>query len=103
MGFEKLDPRILPEMSVKVAFQSAGEAAVAQRTLAIPRTAVRQRDGQAIVWLVREGRVERRAVTLGPDRGEEVTIVAGLGGGDRVVVNGPDNLVEGVSVMEAAQ
>ncbi len=103
VGFEKLDPRILPEMSVKVAFQSAGEAAVAQRTLAIPRTAVRQRDGQAIVWLVREGRVERRAVTLGPDRGEEVTIVAGLGGGDRVVVNGPDNLVEGVSVMEAAQ
>ena len=103
VGFEKLDPRILPEMSVKVAFQSAGEAAVAQRTLAIPRTAVRQRDGQAIVWLVRECRVERRAVTLGPDRGEEVTIVAGLGGGDRVVVNGPDNLVEGVSVMEAAQ
>jgi len=101
MGFEKLDPRILPDMSVKVAFQSSGEAAAAQRSPTIPKAAVRQRDGRDIVWIVRDGRVERRAVTVGTARGDQVTIAAGVRGGDRVVVEGPDNLAEGARVTEA--
>jgi HlyD family secretion protein len=101
VGFEKLDPRILPDMSVKVAFQSTGEATVAQRSLTVPKAAVQQRDGRDIVWVVRNGRVERRAVTVGAVGGDEVTIAAGVSGGDRVVVGGPDNLADGAAVVEA--
>jgi hypothetical protein len=101
VGFEKLDPRILPDMSVKVAFQSTGEATVAQRSLTVPQAAVHQRDGRDIVWVVRNGRVERRAVTVGGVRGDAVTIAAGLSGGDRVVVGGPDKLADGAGVTEA--
>jgi len=101
VGFEKLDPRILPDMSVKVAFQSTGDATVAQRSLTVPRSAVHQRDGRDIVWVVRKGRVERRAVTVGAVRGDEVTIAAGVSGGDRVVVGGPDSLADGAGVVEA--
>ncbi|MBN1347345.1 MAG: efflux RND transporter periplasmic adaptor subunit [Phycisphaerae bacterium] len=101
VGFEKLDPRILPDMSVKVAFQSAGETSEVERGVTIPRAAIRHRDGRDIVWLVRDGRVERRAVALGAARGDEVVVSGGLSGGERVVVEGPDTLAEGVSVSEA--
>src|ERR1019366_8998812 len=40
VGFDQLDPRILPEMSVKVAFQNAGGTA-ATRAILIPKSAVR--------------------------------------------------------------
>lgn len=100
VGFEKIDPRILPDMSVKVAFQSTGETGTAQRRITIPKTAVRQRDGRDIVWLVRDGRLERRAITLGDVIGEQVVVAAGISGGDRVVVDGPDDLVDGARVTE---
>ncbi|HKS38839.1 MAG TPA: efflux RND transporter periplasmic adaptor subunit, partial [Verrucomicrobiae bacterium] len=101
VGFEKLDPRMLPDMGVKVAFQSTGEAPAASRNVVVPKTAVRQHDSRAVVWIVRDGRVERRAVTAGPARGDEVTIAAGLSGGDRVVVEGPADLADGTRVTEA--
>ncbi len=100
VGFEKMDPRILPDMSVKVAFQSAGETVTAQRRVTIPKTAVRQRDGRDIVWLVRDGRLERRAITLGDVIGDQVAVAAGISGGDRIVVDGPDDLVDGAKVTE---
>ncbi|MBN1513303.1 MAG: efflux RND transporter periplasmic adaptor subunit [Phycisphaerae bacterium] len=101
VGFETPDPRILPDMSVKVAFQSAGEeATTAAQCLTLPRTAVERDEGQDIVWIVRDGRVERRAVTIGETRGDEVTIAAGVRGGERVVLDGPDHLTEGMRVKE---
>lgn len=103
VGFEKLDPRILPDMGVKVAFQSAasaGEPATVSRSLSIPKAALRQRDGRDIVWVVRDGRLERRAVMLGAARGEEVDIAAGVSGGDRLVVEGPAELADGMKVTE---
>jgi RND family efflux transporter MFP subunit len=101
VGFDNLDPRILPQMGVKVAFQSTGEAPAASGNIAVPKAAVRQRDGRDVVWLFRDGRVERRAVTVGAARGDEVTIAAGLSSGDKVVVEGPDNLADGARVTEA--
>jgi HlyD family secretion protein len=99
VGFEKLDPRILPHMSVKVAFQTAGEGKVAQ-PLRIPKAAVRQREGRDIVWLVHDSRAERRAVTIGTTHDDEIVIAAGLNGGERLVIDGADNLVDGARVTE---
>jgi len=100
VGFEKLDPRILPDMSVKVAFQSGGEAQAARPRMTIPKSALRERDGRDIVWVVRGERAERRAVTLGTTRDNEVTIAAGLNGGEKVVVEGAESLVDGSKVTE---
>jgi HlyD family secretion protein len=101
VGFEKLDPRVLPDMSVKVAFQSGGEARVSPPGTTIPKSAVRQRDGRDVVWVVREGRAERRAVTVAGTRGDEVVIAAGLNGGERIVLEGGDALADGTKVTEA--
>ncbi|NUM55830.1 MAG: efflux RND transporter periplasmic adaptor subunit [Candidatus Hydrogenedentes bacterium] len=100
VGFDALDPRILPDMSVKVAFMSTGEAETAQRSVSVPKAAVRQRDGKDIVFVVREGTVERRAVTIGAENGDEVTIAAGIAGGESVVVDGPESLADGDKVTE---
>src|SRR5204863_4845314 len=64
VGFEKLDPRILPDMSVKVAFQSAADAKpAAEKMLSVPKAAVQQWNGRDVVWLARDGVAERRAGT----------------------------------------
>ncbi len=100
VGFEQLDPRILPDMSVKVAFQRAGATSAPVRSVRIPRSALRQDDGRTLVWVVRDGRLERRAVSVGAEIGDEVTIAAGLNEGERIVVEAPQNLIENAAVVE---
>ena len=103
IGFEALEPRILPDMGVKVSFleERAPEAAAQQRPrVLVPATAVRTAGGTSFVFLVRDGRVERRAVTAGAADGDQVEIVSGLNAGDRVVVEGPPTLADGTRVKE---
>ncbi len=94
------DPRVLPEMGVRVAF--LGDEAPEQDSLDgvfIPRTAVTDDAGAAIVYLVRGNAVERRAVTTGLTRGDRVQIVAGLAPGDQVATSPLDELADGVTVQ----
>jgi RND family efflux transporter MFP subunit len=101
VGFEKLEPRILPDMGVKVAFQGADDKQSASRNVVIPKAALQQRDGRDVIWIARDGRVEKRAVTVGTRRGDEVTVTAGLNGGEKVVVEGADKLADGARITEA--
>ncbi len=100
VGFEQGDPRILPEMGVKVAFQGKDDAPVATRVLTVPKAAVRRLDGKDIVWVVANRRTERRAVTVSSTNGDQASIAAGLSAGERVVVEGPEDLREGSAVIE---
>ena len=102
VGFDQLDPRILPDMGVKVAFQSTGAetAAASASSVVVPKSAVQNGDGRDLVWVVREGRVERRAVTVAQTSGDESTIAAGLNGGEKVVVNPPPGLADGTRISE---
>jgi RND family efflux transporter MFP subunit len=98
IGFAELDPRILPDMGVKVTFlREAGDAAVpaAQPTALIPKNAVTQDGTQAIVFVVTGTTVERRAVSLGGTDGDRLEVVAGLRAGERVVISPPPTLVAG--------
>ncbi|MFI5107961.1 MAG: efflux RND transporter periplasmic adaptor subunit [Terriglobales bacterium] len=98
ISFDKLDPRILPDMGVKVTFlgEETGAAKAAARVLA-PHEAVRQENGQPVVFLYREGKVERRAVRVGATQGNDVEIIAGVADGDRLVV-GSEPLKDGQRV-----
>jgi RND family efflux transporter MFP subunit len=103
IGFDQLDPRILPDMGVKVAFLKAGETAAPspqpRPTLLVPRAAARAGSGGDVVFVVRDDRVERRAVKLGSADGDLVEVVAGLEAGERVVVEGPADLADGDRVV----
>ena len=95
IGFKERDPRIVPDMGVRVAFlEEESDVAQAPRPVPgvlVPRTAV-VRDGDvAHVWVVRAGDadgagiLERRAVVLGKSEGSRVRITLGLEAGERVV------------------
>ncbi|MSU58461.1 MAG: efflux RND transporter periplasmic adaptor subunit [Pedosphaera sp.] len=103
VGFDKLDPRILPEMSAKVAFREASGAApatAARAALIVPKAALRQQNGRDVVWVVQNGKAERRTVTIGDSGPEETTLRAGVTAGERVVVDAPPELADGATVKE---
>ena len=98
-AFDKLDPRILPDMGVKLTFLGDERAApTAAGRVLVPRTAVREEGGAAAVFVHREGRLERRAVKLGQARGNEHEVLAGLSDGDQVVTAGINELRDGQNV-----
>lgn len=101
VAFKEIDPRILPDMSVKVAFQSAEEAVGTKApTLTVPADAVVKVDGKDVVWLLRDGKVERRAISVGDRVGDRVTVTAGLNGGEKVVLDPPSSLKDGTRVRK---
>ncbi len=97
---------ILPDMGVKVAFLENEKPAAKdkakdkgpQAVAFIPKGAVRSDSNASFVFLIRDGKVERRAVSLGMDRGTEVAILAGVSPGDSLVVKGPESLHDGDKV-----
>ena len=98
-SFDKLDPRILPDMGVKVTFLGdvPTSAPSGGRVLA-PRTAIRDEGGKPTVFLYRDGRVERRVVGLGQARGNDQEVIAGLADGDQIVTAGAKDLRDGQRV-----
>jgi HlyD family secretion protein len=100
LAFDQLDPRILPDMGVKVAFLNDEEQAdVAPKpALVVPRRAVRKDGDRDVVFVVKGEQVERRAVGVGPAPGDEAVITSGLSAGERVVIEGPEDLADGARV-----
>jgi RND family efflux transporter MFP subunit len=102
-GFLELDPRILPDMGVKVTFlRAAGDtdAPATQPVSLVPRSALKTDGTQTVVFVVRpDGTVERRAVRTGGTDGDRQEVIAGLKSGERVVVAPPPTLVEGAKVV----
>jgi RND family efflux transporter MFP subunit len=103
IGFDQPDARIFPEMGVKVAFQTAAVSPSAPvsapvRRLVIPAKAVQKAGERSIVWVVKNERVERRAITAGAAEGDELSIASGLTLGESVLLNPPPGLKEGDSV-----
>ena len=100
IGFEKLDPRILPDMGVKVAFLSVAEekSITPQRQFIVPTAAVQKVNGRDVVWVVKDRKVERRAVAVAQVTGDEATLSAGLFDGETVVIQTSQALSDGVKV-----
>ena len=100
IAFDKLDPRILPDMGVKVTFLGEEDklAKKAPARVMVPQSAVRDDGGQKIVFLVNGDHVERHAVKVGTASGAQTQILAGLAPGDTVVVGGPTDLKDGEAV-----
>jgi RND family efflux transporter MFP subunit len=99
------DTRIVPDMGVRVSFLEKAApvdaAAAAPRTL-VPAAALRKDGEQDIVFVVHDGVAERRAVRVGGTRGEERQVLAGLSGGETVVLEPPATLKDGDAVRDAA-
>lgn len=99
VAFKEMDPRILPEMSAKVAFLSREMVPEEEKPLkAVPASAVVSLGGQSVVFLVNGDRAVEKTIRTGRRMDTMVEILEGLGAGDKVVLNPGSNLKSGTRV-----
>lgn len=100
IGFDKLAPRILPDMGVKVAFlQGERPAGAPVPKCLVPREAVRDEGNIKHAYVVKGDRLQQRTVTAGDTHGTELEIITGVEPGDQVVTAGPKGLKDGQKVI----
>ena len=102
IAFQELDPRILPDMGVKVAFMSgepAGQGVAQQQGIRVPASAVRTQGGERIMFVVKNNIAHQRVVQLGGNFGSEMYITSGLNPGEDYVVEMPIDLEDGDQVV----
>jgi HlyD family secretion protein len=104
IGFDTLEPRILPDMGVKVSFledrqvEGTQQAAAPRPSVRIPSAAVMKDGDTSFVWRVTDGAIERVAVRTGGERDGQVEVLSGINAGDVVVAAPVEGLSEGVKV-----
>lgn len=105
IAIDERDPRILPDMGVRVAFldqatpQRAAEAA--PRGVLVPSGAIVERAGREVVFVVDGEVVRERPVRVGAASvGASRQVLDGVAVGDRVVVDPPEALIDGGRVRE---
>jgi len=97
------DPRIVPEMGVRVSFleQAQPQAATKPQGVRVPDGAVVQREGASVAFVLGdENRVQQRTVEAGQAMGKDRQILKGVSAGESVVVNPPDTLRDGTRVKQ---
>ena len=103
--FVDKDPRVLPEMSAKVAFlsQELPPELRTRRTVVQP-TAVVQRDGKQVVFVIKDERAVATPVELGDKLGEWVEVTKGVQPGEKVIASPPQKLHDGSKIsLQAAK
>jgi RND family efflux transporter MFP subunit len=101
VGLDQKDPRIVPDMGVRVAFlgQKASPAAPPPKGVLLPPTAIVQREGKSVVFVVEGAKAAERVVApAAQDVGAMKLVPDGVKAGDRVVVSPPPALQDGASV-----
>lgn len=103
IAFLQRDPRVVPDMGVRVSFladepAAGASAAVTATQLSVPADAVVSRDGKDLAFVVRDGRASRREVSADAARDGLRRIQRGLAAGERVVLSPPAELVDGGAV-----
>ena len=112
IGFDALDPRLLPDMGVKVTFlrkpaPTDRSASGAPRARPLRRCGCRR--ARSVATAARRlssswpsgGRAARRTVQVGRTSGADTQITSGVSAGDRVIVDAPATLADGMSIEEA--
>ncbi len=102
IGFQVSDPRILPDMGVKVAFLNA-EPVVDEKPkeplgVRVPISAVRNDGENKFIFVVKDGVAELRKVTLNASYGTDIYIGSGLRPGEDFVVEVTPELKDGAKV-----
>ena len=104
VGFVDEDPRILPEMSAKVAFLSrAPTAAEKEARTAVSRSAVAGAKNRSVIFVIRQGRAVEIPVTLGDVLNDMIEVRTGVSPGEQVAVNPPERLRDGSRVSVAVK
>ncbi len=66
----------------------------------VPRDALLDREDGSVAFVAEDSRANIRPVVLGPSEGDRIVVLEGLAIGERLVVAGHRNLVDGQPVRE---
>ncbi|RDZ27332.1 efflux RND transporter periplasmic adaptor subunit [Lysobacter silvisoli] len=102
----KGDPRIVPDMGVRVSFLEPAKPVAANQPkpgVLVPAAALTQRDGADAVFVVENEKALRRTVKTGRSLGDDREILEGVSGGETVVLDPPESLSDGARVRVAAE
>ena len=107
IGFDLKDARIVPDMGVRVSFEekAAAGAAAQQRPrgVLVPVGALRKDGSEDVVYVLKDRRAQRRAVTLGAGSGDSRVVLGGLSPGESVIVDAPAGIRDDAAVTEIKQ
>ncbi len=81
-------------------FMTAKISAPSSQALLVPEGAIVPEQGRTYVFVVKDGIVARREVSIGRRKPGHVQVTQGLTGGERVVVEGTQKVRDGVQVVE---
>jgi HlyD family secretion protein len=98
IAFDMKDPRILPDMGVKVSFIDNEQPAETGTAVEIPKSAIRREGDRDVVFVMNAGRAERRAVRVVSADNERARVAAGVNAGENVIIEAPAELKDGERV-----
>jgi RND family efflux transporter MFP subunit len=100
IALDKKDPRILPEMGVRVSFlEKSGDNHQPLPGVLVPKSAVVKRDGKDVVFVVKDGHAQQMSITAGADFSDMKQVTQGLDAGAEVVTTPPADLKDGEKVQ----
>ena len=98
------DPRIVPDMGVRVSFLEAAKPQQAEQPkgVRVPGAAVVERDGAQVAFVVGDDdTVQQRGLKVAGKLGDDVHVTDGLQAGETVVLDPPAELKDGAKVVLA--
>lgn len=102
VGLAIKDPRVLPQMGVRVSFLTENVTVAPEhsdsRSVVVPRDAVEGSGDTGVVYLLRDGRLERRAVRLGALTASGQIVTAGLTPGVKLAAGDLHTFADGLKV-----
>ena len=106
IALEVKDPRIVPDMGVRVSFLEEKKAAAAPtqpavRGVLVPAAALRLDGAEQVVFVLKGHKAQRRAVTLGGASGESRLVLLGVSPGEAVIIDAPAGLRDDMPVSAA--
>jgi RND family efflux transporter MFP subunit len=99
IAFDRKDPRIIPEMGVRVSFlEKRADNAKPIAGVLVPKSAIVQRDGHDVVFVIEGDRAKQTAVATGADFNDLKQVTSGVSAGAQVVVSPGAQLADGAKV-----
>lgn len=101
VALEQKDPRLLPDIGVRISFlgSKAPVAAQVPKGVLVPASAITQRDGRSVVFVVADGKAQQRNVApAAQDVGAMKLLPEAVKAGERVVLAPPADLRDGADV-----
>jgi RND family efflux transporter MFP subunit len=101
VGLEQKDPRVLPDMGARVSFMEQASTPSAPvevpKGVLLPASAIVQRDGKSVVFVIDGERASARPVVPGQNYGD-LRLVEGIANGVRVVREPAPDMPDGAHV-----